>query len=117
MFNRSERGEVVGVPRVLHVLDRRVHELAGVLGARLEGLEKVEEDDGRRLGKQRGKEQMAFANGLLMGVLSFLWTEPTTESTKHQKVEATSFDEICEVKKATNFEKLHEMKKEKRKNI
>ena len=58
---------------------------------------------------------MAFANGLLMGVPSFLWTEPTTESTKHQKVEATSFDETCEVKKATNFEKLHEMKKEKKK--
>ena len=60
---------------------------------------------------------MAFVNGLLMGVLSFLWTEPTTESTKHQKVEATSFDETCEVKKATSFEKLHEMKKKKRKNI
>ena len=38
----------------------------------------------------------------------------TTESTKHQKVEATSFDETCEIKKANNFEKLHEMKKEKK---
>ena len=28
---------------------------------------------------------------------------------------STSFDETCEVKKATNFEKLHEMKKEKKK--
>ena len=60
---------------------------------------------------------MSFANALLMTVRSFLWTEATTESTKHQKVEATSFDETCEVKKATSFEKLHEMKKEKRKNI
>ena len=60
---------------------------------------------------------MSFANALLMTARSFLWTEATTESTKHQKVEATSFDEICEVKKATSFEKLHEMKKEKRKNI
>ena len=60
---------------------------------------------------------MAFANGLLMSVPSFLWTERTTESTKHQKVEATSFDETCEKKKATSFEKLHEMKKKKRKNI
>ena len=58
---------------------------------------------------------MTFANGVLMSVPSFLWTEGTTESTKHQKVEATSFDETCEVKKATNFEKLHEMKKEKKK--
>ena len=58
---------------------------------------------------------MAFANGLLMGVPSFLWTERTTESIKHQKVEATSFDETCEVKKATNFEKLHDVKKEKKK--
>ena len=56
---------------------------------------------------------MAFANGLLMAVPSFLWTERTTESTKHQKVEATSFDETCEVKKATSFEKLHEMKRQK----
>ena len=39
----------------------------------------------------------------------------TTESTKHEKVEATSFEETCEVKKATSFEKLHEMKKEKKK--
>ena len=54
---------------------------------------------------------MTFANGVLMSAPSFLWTE----STKHQKVEATSFDETCEVKKATNFEKLHEMKKEKKK--
>ena len=46
---------------------------------------------------------MTFANGVLMSVPSFLWTEGTTESTKHQKVEATSFDETCEVKKATNF--------------
>ena len=59
---------------------------------------------------------MTFANGLLMTVRSFLWTEATTESTKHQKVEATSFGETCEEKKATSFEKLHEMK-EKRKNI
>ena len=58
---------------------------------------------------------MTFANGVLMSVLSFLWT--TTESTKHKKVETTSFDEICEEKKATSFEKLHEMKKKKRKNI
>ena len=60
---------------------------------------------------------MSFANALLMTVRSFLWTEATTESTKHQKVEATSFDETCEVKKATSFEKLHGMKKAKRKNI
>ena len=60
--------------------------------------------------------QMTFANGVLMSVQSFLWTEGTTESTKHQKVEATSFGETCEEKKATSFEKLHEMK-EKRKNI
>ena len=46
---------------------------------------------------------MTFANGVLMSVPSFLWTEGTTESTKHRKVEATS------------FEKLHEMKKEKKK--
>ena len=59
---------------------------------------------------------MTFANGVLMSVPSFLWTEGTTESTKHQKVEATSFDETCEVKKATSFEKLHEMKKEKKKD-
>ena len=59
---------------------------------------------------------MTFANGVLMSVPSFLWTEDTTESTKHQKVEATSFGETCEEKKATSFEKLHEMK-EKRKNI
>ena len=59
---------------------------------------------------------MSFANALLMTVRSFLWTEATTESTKHQKVEATSFGETCEEKKATSFEKLHEMK-EKRKNI
>ena len=39
----------------------------------------------------------------------------TTESTKHQKVEATSFDETYEVKKGNSFEKLHEMKKEKKK--
>ena len=52
---------------------------------------------------------MTFANGVLMSVPSFLWT--TTESTKHKKVEATSFDETCEEKKATSFEKLHEMKK------
>ena len=58
---------------------------------------------------------MSFTNALLMTVRSFLWTEATTESTKHQKVEATSFDETCEVKKATNFEKLHDMKKEKKK--
>ena len=58
---------------------------------------------------------MSFANALLMTVRSFMWTEATTESTKHQKVEATSFDETCEVKKATNFEKLHDMKKEKKK--
>jgi len=58
---------------------------------------------------------MTFANGVLMSVPSFLWT--TKESTKHKKVEATSFDEICEQKKATSFEKLHEMKKKKRKNI
>ena len=58
---------------------------------------------------------MAFANVLLMSVSSFLWTEATTESTKHQKVEATCFDETSEVKKATSFEKLHEMKKEKKK--
>ena len=58
---------------------------------------------------------MAFANGLLMGVPSFLWTERTTESTKHQKVEATNFVEIYEVKKATSFQKLHEMMKEKKK--
>ena len=57
---------------------------------------------------------MTFANGVLMSVPSFLWT--TTESTKHKKVEATNFDEICEEKKATSFEKLHEIK-EKRKNI
>ena len=44
------------------------------------------------------------------------WTEPTTESTKHQEVEATNFVETHEVKKATSFEKLHEMK-DKRKNI
>ena len=60
---------------------------------------------------------MTFANGVLMSVPSFLWTERTKESTKHQKVETTSFDETYEVKKATAFEKLHEMKKEKRKNI
>ena len=60
---------------------------------------------------------MAIAHGLLMSVPSFLWTEAITESTKHQKDEATSFDEICEVKKATSFEKLHEMKEDKRKNI
>ena len=61
---------------------------------------------------------MAFANGLLMSVPYFLWTEGNkTESIKHQKVEATSFDETCEVKKATSFEKLHEMKRKKRKNI
>ena len=60
---------------------------------------------------------MTFANGVLMWVPSFLWTEGTTESTKHQKVEATSFDETCEVKKATSFDKLHEVKKAKRKNI
>ena len=59
---------------------------------------------------------MAFANGLLMSVPSFLWTEAATESTQHRKVEATSFGETCEEKKATTFEKLHEMK-EKRKNI
>ena len=59
---------------------------------------------------------MTFANGLLMTVTSFLWTEATTESNKHQKLEATSFGETCEEKKATSFEKLHEMK-EKRKNI
>ena len=59
---------------------------------------------------------MSFANALLMTVRSSLWTEATTESTKHQKVVATSFGETCEEKKATNFEKLHEMK-EKRKNI
>ena len=46
---------------------------------------------------------MTFENGVLMSVPSFLWT--TTESTKHKKVEATSFDEICEEKKATSFEK------------
>ena len=46
---------------------------------------------------------MTFANGVLMSVRSFLWT--TTESTKHEKVEATSFDETCEEKKATSFEK------------
>ena len=49
-----------------------------------------------------------------MSVSSFLWTEATTESTKHQRVEATSFDGTFEVKKATSFEKLHEMKKEKK---
>ena len=54
---------------------------------------------------------MTFANAVLMSVPSFLWT--TTESTKHKKVEANSFDEICEEKKATSFEKLHEMKKKK----
>ena len=59
---------------------------------------------------------MAFANGLLMSVPSFLWTEATTESTKHQKVEAISFGETCEEEKATSFERLNEMK-EKRKNI
>ena len=59
---------------------------------------------------------MSFANALLMTVRSVLWTEATTESTKHQKVEATSFGETCEEKKATSFEKLHEMK-EKRKSI
>ena len=59
--------------------------------------------------------QMTFANGVLMNVPSFLWT--TTESTKHKKVEATSFDETCEEKKATSFEKWHEMKRKKRKNI
>ena len=57
---------------------------------------------------------MTFANGVLMSVPNFLWT--ATESTKHKKDEATSFDETCEEKKATSFEKLHEMK-EKRKNI
>ena len=46
---------------------------------------------------------MTFANGVLMSVPSFLWT--ATESTKHKKVEATSFDETCEEKKATSFEK------------
>ena len=56
---------------------------------------------------------MTFANGVLMSVPSFLWT--ATESTKHKKVEATSFDEIYEMKKTTSFEKLYEMKKEKRK--
>ena len=56
---------------------------------------------------------MTFANGVLMSVPSFLWT--TTESTKHQKVEATSFDETYEVKKGNSFEKLHVMKKEKKK--
>ena len=50
--------------------------------------------------------QMKFANGLLMALTSFLWTEATTESTKHQNVEATSFGETCKEKKATNFEKL-----------
>ena len=50
-----------------------------------------------------------------MSVPSFLWTKATAESTKHQKDEATSFYEICEVKKASSFEKLHEMKKEKKK--
>ena len=58
---------------------------------------------------------MTFANGVLMSVPSFLWT--ATESTKHKKVEATSFDEICEEKNATSFERLHEMKKKQRKNI
>ena len=48
---------------------------------------------------------MSFANALLMTVRSFLWTEATTESTKHQKVEATSCGETCEEKKATSFEK------------
>ena len=33
-----------------------------------------------------------------------MWTEATTESTKHQKVEATNFVEIYEVKK--KFEKV-----------
>ena len=57
---------------------------------------------------------MSFANALLMTARSSLWTEATTESTKHQKVEATSFGEICEEKKATSFEKLHEIKKERK---
>ena len=52
-----------------------------------------------------------------MSLPNFLWTEGTTESTKHQKVEATSFDETCEMKKATSSEKFHEVKKAKRKNI
>ena len=56
---------------------------------------------------------MTFANGVLMSVRSFLWT--TTESTKHKKVEATSFDETYEEKKANSFQKLHEMMKEKKK--
>ena len=42
------------------------------------------------------------------------WTKATTESTNHQKVEATNFVETHEVKKATSFEKLYEMKKEKK---
>ena len=59
---------------------------------------------------------MSFANALLMTVGSFLWTEATTESTKHQKVEATSLGETCEEKKATSFEKLHEMKEKRKDN-
>ena len=47
----------------------------------------------------------------LMTVTSFLWTEATTESTKHQKVEATNFVETYEVKKATTFGETHDVKK------
>jgi len=46
---------------------------------------------------------MTFENGLLMTVTSCLWKESTTESTKHQKVETTSFGETCEEKKNNQF--------------
>ena len=44
---------------------------------------------------------MTFANGLLMTVPSFLWTEATTKLTKQKKDEATSFGETYEAKKIT----------------
>ena len=65
---------------------------------------------------------MAFANGLLMSVPRFLWTECNNRvsqqnqpNTKKLKQQALMKDETYDVKKANSFEKFLEMKKGKKK--
>ena len=67
---------------------------------------------------------MAFANGLLMSVPSFLWTECNNRvsqqnqpNTKKLKQQALMEDETYEVKKANSLKSYMRWKRKKRKNI